>query len=201
VVPVTKDVTVYQTGTIPGSKLFAIIFGVLLATAICCCVVGIFAYRRYKRQKDEQELERAATEIDNYQKKKINTVDAINQSVESPLKSHRDNTIFDDEANYDEQYHPSSHRMSYSFWAEGNYDTGRKANEVDGLMKNDDKSQLGIEDNRRTRDQFFDEAQQRQPTFGAPDSDKSLSLDISDGEDSEKEDKLIGEIETEKDFD
>jgi hypothetical protein len=104
VVGVTNNVT--EVESISGSSLFAIIFGVLLAVGIGLCVVGIFLYRRYKRQKEEADLEKAATEVDQHnsynQKKKINSVDAVNQSVESPLKGYRSNTIYDDDEAHDE---------------------------------------------------------------------------------------------------
>jgi uncharacterized membrane protein YciS (DUF1049 family) len=68
--------------TIPGSSLFAIIFGILLGVGIILCILGIFMYRRYKRRKEESDLEKAATEVDQHntynQKKKINSVDAVN---------------------------------------------------------------------------------------------------------------------------
>jgi hypothetical protein len=54
VVTSTKDVIVEKS--LPGSSLFAIIFGILLAVGIILCVLGIFLYRRYKKRKEENDL-------------------------------------------------------------------------------------------------------------------------------------------------
>lgn len=124
--------------SIPGSSLFAIIFGVLLGVGIILCVLGIFLYRRYKRSKEEHDLEKAATEVDQHnsynQKKKINSVDAVNQSGESPLKGYRDNTIYDDDEALEEQYHPMSHRLYNNNYPIDEFSTNRKAKEEDYLM-------------------------------------------------------------------
>jgi len=121
-----------------------------LGLGIILCIVGIFLYRRYKRRKEESDLERAATEVDQHnsynQKKKINTVDAVNQSGETPLKGFRDHTIYDDDEALDEQYHPMSHRI-YSPYPQDEFSTNRKAKEEDYLMTQQNK-----EDERRTRD-------------------------------------------------
>ena len=78
----------------------------LIAVGIILCIAGLFLYRRYKRRKEEQDLVNAANEVDQHhsynQKKKINSVDAVNQSVESPLKGFRDKTIYDDDEAHDE---------------------------------------------------------------------------------------------------
>jgi transposase len=135
VVSSTDNVIVEKT--IPGSSLFAIIFGILLGVGIILCILGIFMYRRYKRRKEESDLEKAATEVDQHntynQKKKINSVDAVNQSGESPLKGYRDNTIYDDDEALEEQYHPMSHRL-YNPYSQDEFNSNRKAKEEDYLM-------------------------------------------------------------------
>ena len=186
----TKDVIVEKS--LPGSSLFAIIFGILLAVGIILYVLGIFLYCLYKKCKEENDLQRAATEVDQHnscnQKKKIKSVDIVNQSGESPLKGYRDNTIYDDDEALEEQYHPMSHRLYNQYAKDDEFNTNRKVKEDDYLMTQQNK-----EDERRTRDYFFDkkEEEQAQATFGiAPMSDRSISR----GSDTDFENPVIGSI-------
>jgi hypothetical protein len=132
-----------------------------LGVGIILCILGIFLYRRYKRRKEESDLEKAATEVDQHnsfnQKKKINSVDAVNQSGETPLKGYRDNTIYDDDEALEEQYHPMSHRLYNQYVHDDEFNTNRKAKEEDYLMTQQNK-----EDERRTRDKFFDKKEEEQ---------------------------------------
>lgn len=150
----TVTVSVVETGS---SYTYAIVIGVLLGVGVLVCLLGFFLYRRYKGRKEESDISKIQAEIEN--QISPSKRDLVNESVMKTLQDHV--TIQNDEENHEEQYHPTSNMtFSYIFDAGRNYDTNRKANEGDRLMS--------LQDERRTRDQFYGE-NHIQPTFGVHD--------------------------------